>query len=550
MNNIDLRPPTGRAGDHCGPRRPQPKTPQQFLPDADLLRRRIRQRNANRVANAFLQQHSQSRAAGDDSFGPHAGFRQAEVERVVASGGQQPVDVHEVADPRDLRAHDDPIVRQTGLLGQLGRTEGRFEHRLDHHVPRRAGRSQAGVRLHERGQQRRVQRPPVHPDPDRPIVLEGDAHDRLEVLIAPLGAHVAGVDPVLRERAGRLRVLHEEKVAVVVEVAHDRRVEAESAHLPNDLGDRAGRRLVPAEVRQRDRADDDAVRRVPCMIMAWNRSLVTWSILLLASHVATDVVFAAEPRASSGLRVEYRGAVSLPEMVADAAGSGVPLTGLSGITWFGDDRYIAVMDELAKVARREMARAAAVASPPKALSTMLSTESMTASLTHWTRSSVNPHRRPRIATNCARPSRHSAEALRRSSTGTPMRCCRSTWRSSKAPRRTAASCSRRSRNVSPRSGTSSCEESAVRLTDPRISHLSHRLRNALQQGGGADFPDEPAAHREAKAILDTYADAEEAVDAFARERISRLSRQVPEGGREWEILYRKYFEEEITRRKL
>jgi len=25
---------------------------------------------------------------------------------------------------------------------------------------------------------------------------------------------------------------------------------------------------------------------------------------------------------------------------------------------------------------------------------------------------------------------------------------------------------------------------------------------------------------------------------------------VPEGGREWEILYRKYFEEEMTRRKL
>ncbi|OYV98482.1 MAG: hypothetical protein B7Z62_03760 [Deltaproteobacteria bacterium 37-65-8] len=59
-----------------------------------------------------------------------------------------------------------------------------------------------------------------------------------------------------------------------------------------------------------------------------------------------------------------------------------------------------------------------------------------------------------------------------------------------------------------------------------------------------------AAHREAKAVLDSYAAAEEAVDAFARDRISRLSRKVPEGGREWEILYRKYFEEEITRRKL
>ncbi|MGB7630293.1 MAG: DUF507 family protein [Candidatus Deferrimicrobium sp.] len=90
----------------------------------------------------------------------------------------------------------------------------------------------------------------------------------------------------------------------------------------------------------------------------------------------------------------------------------------------------------------------------------------------------------------------------------------------------------------------------MRLTDSRISHLSHRLRNALRKKGAADFPDEPAAHREAKAVLDSYAEAEEAVGAFARDRISRLSRKVPEGGREWEILYRKYFEEEMTRRKL
>ncbi len=90
----------------------------------------------------------------------------------------------------------------------------------------------------------------------------------------------------------------------------------------------------------------------------------------------------------------------------------------------------------------------------------------------------------------------------------------------------------------------------MRLTDARISHLSHRLRNALHKGELADFPDEPAAHREAKAVLESYAEAEEAVDAFARDRISRLSRKVPEGGREWDILYRKYFEEEMTRRKL
>jgi len=90
----------------------------------------------------------------------------------------------------------------------------------------------------------------------------------------------------------------------------------------------------------------------------------------------------------------------------------------------------------------------------------------------------------------------------------------------------------------------------VRLTEARISHLSHRLRTALTRGGLAEFPDDPAAHREAKAVLESYVKAEEDVDAFAREKISRLSRRVPEGGREWEILYRKYFEEEMSRRKL
>ena len=90
----------------------------------------------------------------------------------------------------------------------------------------------------------------------------------------------------------------------------------------------------------------------------------------------------------------------------------------------------------------------------------------------------------------------------------------------------------------------------MRLTEARISHLSHRLRNALRTGGLAGFPDDAAAHREAKGVLASFARAEEEVDAFARDRISRLSRKVPEGGREWDILYRKYFEEEMARRKL
>ena len=91
----------------------------------------------------------------------------------------------------------------------------------------------------------------------------------------------------------------------------------------------------------------------------------------------------------------------------------------------------------------------------------------------------------------------------------------------------------------------------MRLTEARISHLAHLVRKSLQKAEGvAVFSDEAAAHREAKAVLLSYARMEEEADAAAREKISRLSRRVHEGEREWDILHKKYFEEEMSRRKL
>ena len=90
----------------------------------------------------------------------------------------------------------------------------------------------------------------------------------------------------------------------------------------------------------------------------------------------------------------------------------------------------------------------------------------------------------------------------------------------------------------------------MRLTEDRISHLSHLVIDRLDRDDVADFPDEAGALREAKAVFASYARAEEEADAAARRKIASLSRRVPEGGREWEILYRKYLEEELSRRKL
>ncbi len=90
----------------------------------------------------------------------------------------------------------------------------------------------------------------------------------------------------------------------------------------------------------------------------------------------------------------------------------------------------------------------------------------------------------------------------------------------------------------------------MRLTEDRISHLSRLVIDRLYKDDLADFPDEGMALREAKAAFQAYVRAEDEIDTFVRQKIGKLSRRVPEGGREWEILYRKYFEEEMTKRKI
>jgi hypothetical protein len=57
---------------------------------------------------------------------------------------------------------------------------------------------------------------------------------------------------------------------------------------------------------------------------------------------------ACQPRAIASdtrpPRIEESGSIALPETATDAAGNEIRLTGISGITWLGDDRYAAIMD--------------------------------------------------------------------------------------------------------------------------------------------------------------------------------------------------------------
>jgi len=55
--------------------------------------------------------------------------------------------------------------------------------------------------------------------------------------------------------------------------------------------------------------------------------------------------------------------------------------------------------------------------------------------------------------------------------------------------------------------------------------------------------------RETKRTIAGELKFEDEADEAARRTIQSLSRKVPEGSREWDVLYRKYVEEEMNRRR-
>ena len=88
-----------------------------------------------------------------------------------------------------------------------------------------------------------------------------------------------------------------------------------------------------------------------------------------------------------------------------------------------------------------------------------------------------------------------------------------------------------------------------RLSESRISHLAHLIVDGLGKGKLADFAHEGRALSETKRVLNDFFQKEDHIDEIVRQKILSLSRHVPPGSREWDVLYRKYFEEETRKQR-
>ena len=89
----------------------------------------------------------------------------------------------------------------------------------------------------------------------------------------------------------------------------------------------------------------------------------------------------------------------------------------------------------------------------------------------------------------------------------------------------------------------------MKFSEARQSYLAHHILTTLRQEGLADITNDRYVLQEIKRVLGAADSVEAAIDAAVRRKIESLSRRVPQGSREWEILYRQYHSEEERRRR-
>jgi len=86
----------------------------------------------------------------------------------------------------------------------------------------------------------------------------------------------------------------------------------------------------------------------------------------------------------------------------------------------------------------------------------------------------------------------------------------------------------------------------MRLSREKVNLLSHQITEKLASIDAVDFIEDRNTIRLAVVdILMGWLKKEEDVDKAARQKIESQKRTIPEGSAEWEILYRKYYEEEM-----
>jgi hypothetical protein len=90
----------------------------------------------------------------------------------------------------------------------------------------------------------------------------------------------------------------------------------------------------------------------------------------------------------------------------------------------------------------------------------------------------------------------------------------------------------------------------VKLSRDKVVRLSHLIFNEFNNDEEIEFFAEPSEIRqEIFKMIEGEMKADEAIDAIVRRKIETQKRAIVEGSDEWDVLYRKYYEEESARHR-
>ena len=88
----------------------------------------------------------------------------------------------------------------------------------------------------------------------------------------------------------------------------------------------------------------------------------------------------------------------------------------------------------------------------------------------------------------------------------------------------------------------------MRLSHERCVHLSHLVINALEDDDQVEFlRDLNEIRLKTLQILEGEMVRQEEIEEGIRRRIQTQRRDLPEGSAEWELLFRKYYEDELKK---
>jgi hypothetical protein len=90
----------------------------------------------------------------------------------------------------------------------------------------------------------------------------------------------------------------------------------------------------------------------------------------------------------------------------------------------------------------------------------------------------------------------------------------------------------------------------MKLSREKILRMSHLILNHLDADDSVEYYADPQEIRQqiVKLISDEMK-TDEAIDVLVRRKIETQKRTILEGSDEWDVLYRKYYEEEVARHR-